>query len=143
MADPWPKTRFLRTDFKLRISSILPVWDLFVFPWQESLDIDGTFRINCKNDLAFRPQIHHNFDQVINSDPVWVLLYFKLKIRASRTAELRLKWLFSNHDRVQTYFTDFGRIDYSLTSTSADYDWVNWPWLVLIGYLLLTIGGAV
>ena len=52
----------------------------------------GLFRINNQDILAFRPQIDHNFTQVLNSDPVYESFYFKLKIRVPRTAIVRKSW---------------------------------------------------
>ena len=44
----------------------------------------------------------------------------------------------------QIYKSHYSKVktDHSLTSSPVDYHWVNWPWRVLNGYLLLTIGGA-
>ena len=43
----------------------------------------GLFRINNQDILAFRPQIDHNFTQVLNSDPVYESFLFQIKDQGS------------------------------------------------------------
>ena len=57
----------------------------------------GLFRINNQDILAFRPQIDHNFTQVLNSDPVYES--FLSQIKKSGFSEPQLS---ANNDQFES-----------------------------------------